>query len=102
MSPQRSDLVLTPDIPDSKADVLILNGLYIKSNGRNGGDDLSELKLVQDSSLTSCIETYHENSHLFLSKKPAEKLGERQPHFSQLRKRAVFALVQIYCPSLSL
>lgn len=55
------------------------------TNGRNSGDDLSELKLVQNSSLTSCIETYHENSHLFLSKKPAEKLGERQPHFSQLQ-----------------
>ena len=26
-------------------------------------------------------ETNHKNTHLFLSKKPAEKLGEGQPHF---------------------
>ena len=26
-------------------------------------------------------ETNHKNTHLFLGKKPAEKLGEGQPHF---------------------
>jgi hypothetical protein len=31
MSPQRSDLVLTTDIPDGELDVLILNGLNVEA-----------------------------------------------------------------------
>lgn len=51
------------------------------TNGRDGGDDFSELELVQDGGLTGGIETHHQNSHLFLGEKPAEELRERQPHF---------------------
>lgn len=50
------------------------------TNCGNGRDNLSQLKFVQDGSLTSCIKTYHENTHLFLGKESAKKLGERQPH----------------------
>ena len=31
MAPQRSDLVLTPDVPDSEADVLVLHRLYVET-----------------------------------------------------------------------
>ena len=73
---------MTPDIPDGEADVLVFNCLHIKSDGGDGGDDFSELELVQDGGLTGCIETHHQNSHLFLGKQPAEELRERKPHFS--------------------
>lgn len=51
------------------------------TNSGNCCDDLTELELVQDGGLTSGIETNHQNSHLLLGKKPAEKLRERKPHF---------------------
>lgn len=53
------------------------------TNGGNGGNNLSQLELVKDRCLTSCVKTHHENTHLLLGKEPAEKLGERQPHFSR-------------------
>lgn len=48
----------------------------IKSNGLNGGNNLSPLELVEDSDLTNNIETHHEIVHLFLSKETTEKLNE--------------------------
>jgi hypothetical protein len=36
------------------------------TNGRDRGDDLSKLELVEDGGLTSSIETNHQNSHFFL------------------------------------
>lgn len=50
------------------------------TNGGNCCDDLTELELVEDGGLTSSIKTNHQNSHLFLGKKPAEKLRECKPH----------------------
>lgn len=61
-------------------DILKL-GIGVLTNGRDGGDDFSELELVQDGGLTGGIETHHQNSHLLLGEKPAEELRERQPHF---------------------
>ena len=46
MSPERSDLVLTADIPNCKTDVLVLNGLYIETNGGYRGHYFSEFQLV--------------------------------------------------------
>lgn len=51
------------------------------TNGWNSGDDLSKFELVQDSRLTSSIETNHQNTHLFLRKELAEQLTEWQTHF---------------------
>lgn len=51
------------------------------TDGRDGGDDLTKLQLVQNSGLTSSIKTYHQNPHFFLGKKPAEQLREIKPHF---------------------
>lgn len=52
------------------------------TNGGDGGDNFSELELVQDGGLTGSIKTHHQNSHLPLGEKPAEELRECQPHFS--------------------
>ena len=54
------------------------------TNSGDGGDDLTELELVQNGGLTSSIKTNHENPHLLLGKKPAKKLGERQSHPASL------------------
>ena len=54
------------------------------TDGRDGGDDFTELELVQDRSLTGGVETDHQNSHLLLGEKPAEELRERQSHLFPL------------------
>lgn len=50
------------------------------TDGRDCSDDFTKLEFVQYGSLTSCIETYHKNPHLFLGEKPAEQLREGKPH----------------------
>ena len=57
MSPERPDLVLTAHVPHSEADVLVLHGLHIEPDGGDGGNNLTELQLVEDCSLTSGIQT---------------------------------------------
>ncbi|KAG6554759.1 hypothetical protein Mapa_003778 [Marchantia paleacea] len=81
MLPQRPDLVLTSHIPHREADVLVLHRLHVETDRRNGGHNLSQLQLVQNRRLSSRIQTHHQNSHLLLSKKPLEQLGESEPHF---------------------
>lgn len=51
------------------------------TDGGNGGDDLSELQLIQDCRLTGCVETDHENTHLPLGEEFLEQLRECEPHF---------------------
>lgn len=49
MSPERSDLVLTTDIPNIEFDVLISDTLDVESDGGNGGHVLvAELQFVQN------------------------------------------------------
>ena len=55
MSPQRPDLVLAADVPHCEADVLVLHSLHVEPDGRDSGDDLTELQLVQDCCLTSGV-----------------------------------------------
>ena len=57
MSPEGPDLVLTAHVPHSEADVLVLHGLHIEPDGGDGGNNLTELQLVEDCSLTSGIQT---------------------------------------------
>lgn len=54
MSPQRSDLVLTTDIPDVELDILIDDRLDVKPDGGDGGDILIELQLIEDSWSLGC------------------------------------------------
>lgn len=48
MSPQRTNLVLTTDIPDIELDILVGDALDVESDGRDGGDVLVELQLVEN------------------------------------------------------
>ena len=51
VSPQRSNLVLSSNIPHSETNILVLNSLDIETNGRNSRNDLTKLQFVQDSGL---------------------------------------------------
>mmetsp|Transcript_13931 Transcript_13931/g.23200 ORF Transcript_13931/g.23200 Transcript_13931/m.23200 type:complete len:200 (+) Transcript_13931:326-925(+) len=80
VAPKRADLILTSDVPNGEGDVLVLNGLDVKTNGWNSGNNFTELQFVKDGCLSCCIETDHENSHLFLSEHTFEQTRKSQPH----------------------
>ena len=42
MAPQRTDLILTTDIPNCERDVLVLDSFDVESDSRNGGDDCKQ------------------------------------------------------------
>ena len=46
----------------------------------NGGDDFTELQLVQNGGLSGGVETNHEDSHLLLAPQAVEQLGEGKTH----------------------
>ena len=48
VSPQRTDLVLTADIPDVELGVLVCDGLDVEANGGGCGDVLVKLELVEN------------------------------------------------------
>jgi hypothetical protein len=50
------------------------------TDGGDGGDDLTDLELIEDVSFTDSVETDHEDLHLLLDEQPAEELPEREPH----------------------
>jgi hypothetical protein len=72
----KSNLVLSADVPHGEADVLVLDGLDVETNGGDGGDDLTELELVKNGSLTGGIESDHQNTHLGLVKGRRKRLGK--------------------------
>ena len=55
--PQGANLVLATDVPHGERNVLVLNRLDVETDGRDGGDDLAKLELVEDGGLTGGIET---------------------------------------------
>lgn len=75
VSPQRSDLVLSTDIPHGERDVLVFNGFDVETNGWDCGNDLTELQLVKDGGLTGGIKPHHEDSHLLVTEKALQQLG---------------------------
>lgn len=125
MAPERTDLVLTSDVPHRKADVLVFNSFDVESythtkngekreekKGKKGkgenkhglmylknihkqihpsklhqrtdgwdcGHNFTELELVENGSLTSGIETNHEDAHLLLAKKAFKETSENVSH----------------------
>jgi len=46
----------------------------------NGGDDFTELELVQNSRLSGGVETDHQNAHLLLAPEAVEQLRECETH----------------------
>ena len=75
--PEKSDLVLTTDIPHVEADVLVLDGLDVEANRGDGVDDLTELELVEDGCLASGIKTDHEDAHLAGADHALPDFGEK-------------------------
>merc|ERR1712083_897353 len=75
VTPQRSDLVLASNIPHRERDVLVLDGLDVEANGRDGGNDLAKLQLVEDGRLAGGIEANHEDAHILLAEELAEHFG---------------------------
>jgi hypothetical protein len=72
---------------------------HFLTDGRNGGDDLPKLQLVQYSGLTSGVETYHENAHLLLREEPLKQLGESKPHRSSWWEEKVTRFFLSFSPS---
>jgi hypothetical protein len=80
MPPERTDLVLTTDIPDVELDVLVGDALDVEANGGNGGNVLAELELVEDGGLSGGVETEHEEAHFLGSEDLAHHLGQLATH----------------------
>ena len=81
MPPQRTNLILTPNIPHIKLDILIRHRLDVKPHGRNRSHVLSQLELVQNSRLARGVETEHEEAHFLGSEDLAHYFGDLAAHF---------------------
>jgi hypothetical protein len=81
MSPQRTDLVLSTDIPHVKLDILVCNSLDVESDSGDGGHVLVQLELVQNGRLSGGIESQHKEAHLLGSEDLAHHLGDLSTHF---------------------
>jgi len=80
VSPERSNLVLTTNIPHGELNVLVFDSLNVEANGRDSGDNFTQLELVQDGGLSGSVETNHQNTHLLLSPQPIEEFRECETH----------------------
>lgn len=85
MPPERSDLILSTNIPHGKLDVFVFNSLYVEAckrvnislvgdemrwmrqiltNGWDCGHDFAKFELIKNRGFSCCVETHHQNSHL--------------------------------------
>ncbi len=80
MSPQRSNLVLSSDIPYVELDILVCDGLDIEADSWNSSNILVELEFVQNGRLSGSIETQHQQSHLLGSEDLAHYLRNLAAH----------------------
>lgn len=91
MPPQRSDLVLSSDIPNGEGNVLVFNSLDVEADCWNGSDDFSELQLVKDGRLSGRVQTNHENAHLLLAEQalqnPAKVAFGKSTPFKEFIRR---------------
>jgi len=97
VAPQRSDLILTTDIPHSEVDVLVLNSLDVETDGRDRRNDLTELELVQNRGLSGGIKTDHQNTHVLAAQKSLQQRADSETHRKILErtlfnKRTSFAI----------
>mmetsp|Transcript_73127 Transcript_73127/g.200800 ORF Transcript_73127/g.200800 Transcript_73127/m.200800 type:complete len:561 (-) Transcript_73127:65-1747(-) len=80
VAPERADLVLAADVPHGERDVLVLDGLDVEADGRDGGHNLAKLELVEDGGLASSVEADHEDANILLAEELAKELGEGETH----------------------
>merc|ERR1719273_2114359 len=69
MTPEGANLILSTYVPDCKADIFVVDSLHVESNSWNSCNDFTEFELVENCSLTGCVQTHHEDTHFFLSEK---------------------------------
>jgi hypothetical protein len=62
----------------------------------DGGDDFTELQLVEDGGFSGSIETDHENSHLLLSPETVEQTRECETHIGGVVDKSVVWVVVIW------
>jgi hypothetical protein len=62
LSPQKSYLVLTTNVPHGAIDVLVLDRLHIETHGGRGVDYLAQLELIQNGRLACRIEAHHQQA----------------------------------------
>lgn len=48
--------------------------------GGDGGDDLPQFQLIQDSGLSCCIQAHHQDAHLLLPNQALEKVSKDITH----------------------
>ncbi len=51
-----------------------VNGVVVRTDCGDGGDDFTQLQLVEDGGLAGRIETDHQNAHLLLAPQAIEQL----------------------------
>jgi hypothetical protein len=67
VTPERANLVLAADVPHGERDVLVLDGLDVEADGRDGGDNLAKLELVEDGGLAGGVKANHKDAHVLLA-----------------------------------
>lgn len=50
------------------------------TNSWDGGDDLSQFELVENSGLPSCVQAHHKNAHLLLADQALQQIAKNVPH----------------------
>ena len=107
MPPQRSNLVLSTDIPHGELNVLVFDRLdvetwwasglvpdvgmgfrswAVRTDGGDGGHDLTKLQLVENGRLPSSVQANHQDAHLLLAPEAIEQLGERETHLGGIEE----------------
>lgn len=89
MSPERPNLILSPDIPNIELDVLIGDCLDVESHCRDSCHILVQLQLVQYRRLSGCVQAKHQQSHFFGSEDLAHHLADLSTHCAWLGMRLV-------------
>lgn len=80
MSPQRSNLVLSSNIPNCKANVLVFDGFDVEADCRNCGDDFTQFQFVQYRGLPGCVQADHQNANLFFAEQAGKQRRNGQTH----------------------
>jgi hypothetical protein len=112
MSPERSDLVLTTNIPYGKGDVLVFDGLDVEAyrwrisnrlpvvvnnarltNGGNGGDNFAQLEFIENGCLTRCIKTDLCNPSQSAHKKHLAIVSYHQNSYTRTKEKVIVSFL---------
>ena len=79
--PERSDLILSSDIPNCHFYLLEFDCFDIETDSWYCGDELSQFELIERSCLASAIQTEEKNSHFPFREEKRKHSGKVCPHF---------------------